>query len=161
MRSMFYRTAMNESHSMSNIAEFPLIWRWTSAAHALFSASELAGLRPCSLIEAARIRDASRSFDLRDGLDPRHFSSVRVQSADVSTLDGCTWLRAQAPDLSEQVTLSWDGETALRTGWEFFTARWDDFCYPMSDDVVVVPDSGSWILRFHHEEIFYFGDRNV
>jgi hypothetical protein len=152
---------MNENQSMSAIAEFPLIWRWTSAAHASFSESELAGLRPCSRTEAARIHDDSHSFDLRDGLDKRHFINVRVQSADISILDGCSWLRAQAPNLAEQVTVSWERDTALRTGWEFFTGHWDDFCYPLSDDVLVLPDSGRWVLRYHHDEIFYFGDRNA
>jgi hypothetical protein len=102
---------------MSAIADFPLIWRWTSSTHALFSESELAGLHPCSPAEAARIHDASRSFDLRDGLDEQFFSSVRVHSADISVLEGCSWLRAQAPNLSEQVTVSWERDTALRTSW--------------------------------------------
>jgi hypothetical protein len=57
--------------------------------------------------------------------------------------------------------VSWDRETALRTSWEFFTAHWDDFCYPLTDDVLIIPDCGSWVLRYHHEEIFYFGDRNA
>lgn len=151
---------MNESHSPSAIAEFPLIWRWTSATHALFSESELAGLHPCSPGEAARIYDESRAFDTRTGLDPKHFSSVRVQSADISIPDGCSWLRSQAPNITEQVTLSWGCETALRTTWEFFTAHWDDFCYPLSDDVLVLPDSARWALRYYHEETFYFGIRN-
>jgi hypothetical protein len=146
---------------MSDISGFPLIWRWTSSAHALFSASDLAALRPCSFIEAARIHDDSRPFDLREGLDPRHFRSVRAHSADISNREGCFWLRTQAPDLSEQVTVSWDRETALRARWEFFTAQWDDFCYPSSDDVLVIPDSGSWALRYHHSEIFYFGERDA
>jgi hypothetical protein len=152
---------MNESHPRSAIAEFPLIWRWTSAAHALFSESELASLHPCSPTEAARIHDDSRYFDLLDGLDKRHFSSVHVRSADISISEGCSWLRAQAPNLAERVTVSWERDTALRTIWEFFTARWDDFCYPLSDNVLVLPDSGTWVLRYHHEEIFYFGDRNI
>jgi hypothetical protein len=146
--------------STSPIAEFPLIWRWTSVSHALFSESELAGLHPCSLAEAASVHDISRSFDLRDGLDTRHCNNVRAQRADISISDGCSWLRAQAPDLSEQVTVSWDRETALSTSWEFFTAHWDDFCYPLSDDVIVLPNSGRWVLRYHHDEIFYFGDRD-
>jgi hypothetical protein len=153
--------AMKESHAVPAITDFPLIWRWTRATHALFSASELAGLRPCSLAEAAKIHDDSRSFNLRDGLDERQFRGVRVQSADIPTSDGCSWLRAQAPNITEQVTVSWDRDTALRTSWEFFTAHWDDFCYPSSDDVLVLPDSRSWVLRYHHEEIFYFGDRNA
>ncbi len=143
---------------MSDIADFHLIWRWTSPTHALFSASELAALRPCSPVDAARIHDESRAFDRRDGLDPQYFQAVREHSADVSILEGCSWFCAQAPDLSEQVAVSWDREMALRAPWEFFTAQWDDFCYPF-DDVLVIPDAGMWALRYHREEIFYFGDR--
>jgi hypothetical protein len=53
------------------------------------------------------------------------------------------------------------GSAIWRTSWEFFTAHWDDFCYPLSDDVLVLPDSGAWVLRYHHEEVFYFGNRNA
>jgi hypothetical protein len=144
---------------MSDISDFPLIWRWTSPIHAMFSAAELAALRPCSLVAAARIHDESRAFDQRDSLDPQHFQCIREHSADVSTREGCSWLRAQAPDLSEQVTVSWDREVALRVPWEFFTAQWDDFCYPSSDDVLIIPDGREWALRYHHSEIFYFGAR--
>ena len=142
---------------MSSIADFPLIWRWTSATHAMFSESELAGMQPCSPTEAALIHQETRKFDLRAGLDPQQFLSVSSQSADISNTDGCSWLRAQSPDLSEQVIVLWDRETALRTSWEFFTAHWDDFCYPFSDDILVLPRSGDWVLRYHHEETFYFG----
>src|SRR5688500_15641233 len=145
---------MSESHSKISIADFPLIWRWTNPTHALFSEFELASLRPCSPAEAARTHDASRSFDLRDGLDERYFSTVRRQRADIGVADGCSWLRARASNLGEQVTVSWERNTALRTSWEFFTAHWDDFCYPSSDDVLVLPDGGGWVLRYHHEEIF-------
>ncbi len=144
---------------MPAIADFPLIWRWTSPTHALFSPSELASLHPCSSAEAARIDEAFRPFTLRTGLDAQRFSSVLVQSADIPIADGCAWLRAQYATLSEQVTVSWDHAAALRTDWEFFTAHWDDFCYP-SDEVVIAPDSARWILFYHHDERFYFGNRN-
>src|ERR1051325_7311755 len=101
MANRRWHRRMKESRSMSAIAEFPLIWRWRSATHASFSESEWAGLRPCSPTEAARIHDDSRSFYLRDGLDKLHFSNVRVQSAKISIPDGCSWLRAQAPNLDE------------------------------------------------------------
>lgn len=143
---------------MPAITDFPLFCRWTSPT---FTESELAGLHPFSPAEAACIFDDSRPFDLRYGLDQRYFRSVQVHSADVPTSDGCTWLRAQAPNLAEQVTVSWERDTALRTSWEFFSAHWDDFCYPSSDDVLIVPDGGGWVLRYHHEEIFYFGNRNA
>lgn len=146
---------------MPAIGDFPLIWRWTSVTHALFSESELAGLHPYSATEAARIYNDSRPFAVGAGLNPQRFSRVLVQSADISIPVGCSWLRAQASNLAEQVTLSWDRETALRTSWEFFTAHWDDFCYPQSDEVLILPASGSWVLLFHHEETFIFGNRKV
>ena len=152
---------MNQGHSTSAITDFPLIWRWTRPTHALFSESELAGLHPISPAEAARIHDESHAFDLRDGLNQQYFDSVRVESADVPIPEGCSWLRAQAPNLTEQVTVSWDRDTALRTSWEFFTSHWDDFCYPSSDDVLILPESGSWVLRYHHEAIFFFGRREA
>lgn len=141
------------------ISDFPLVWRWTSPTHALFTRSELAGLHPCSPAEAARIDEALRPFTLRRGLDPQRFSSVLFHSADIPISDGCAWLRDQYPTLSEQVTVSWDHVTALRTDWGFFTAHWDDFCYP-SDEVVVAPDSARWLLFHLHDERFYFGIRN-
>lgn len=146
---------------MSAIADFPLIWRWTSAIHALFSESGLAGLHPCSPAEAAELHDASLRFLVADSLDPKQFDRVLTQSANLPLADGCSWLRAQAPNLAERVAVSWQRDTALRTTWEHFTARWDDFCYPSSDDVLVLPDSGSWIFLYHHAETFSFGNRDA
>lgn len=151
---------MNRSARTSAIAQFPLIWRWTSANHALFSESELAALRPCSPLEAARIHDDSHSLYGPNGLYEQHFTGLHIHAADGSISDGCAWLRAQAPDLSKQVVVSWDRQTALRTSWELFTAHWDDFCYPSSDDVTVIPDCCSWVLRYTHWEEFQFGTRN-
>jgi len=146
---------------MPDIADFPLIWRWTSSSHALFSASELAGMHPCSATDAARIYDQSRPFTARAGLDPKKFSSVLVHSAEIPIHEGCAWLRAQSADLAQQVTLSWDRCTALRTSWNFFTAHWDDFCYPLSDEVLILPENARWVLLYHYEEAFYFGNRNA
>ena len=156
---VIWRVTQRKNQAMPTISDFPLIWRWTNASHALFSESELEGLHPCSPAEAARFHDVSRSFDTRTGLDQMHFASVLVQSASISTSEGCSWLRSQASHLAEPVTVSWDRETALRTSWEFFTRHWDDFCYPSSDDVLVVPDSGDWALGYYHDESFYFGNR--
>ena len=144
---------------MSTITDFPLIWRWTSPTHALFSASELALLHPCSPAEAAYIYDGL-PFKLVVGFDPRQFGSLSLPTGDLSVAEGCAWLRARAGHLAEPVTVSWDRDTALHTTWELFTARWDDFCYPF-DRVVVLPASGMWRLLYHHSEAFYFGTRDT
>ena len=144
---------------MSAIADFPLIWRWTNPTHALFSASELALLHPCSSTEAARIYD-SLPFRLYVGFDPHQFGSLSLRTEPLSVAEGCAWLRALVSHLAEPVTVSWERDTALRTTWGLFTARWDDFCYPF-DRVVVLPASGLWRLLYHHSEAFYFGTRDT
>ena len=148
---------MNERHHPGAITDFPLAWRWTSPTHAVLSPAELAALKPCSSDETARIYERSLRFETADGLAPAEFETVLTQSADISGADGCSWLRAQAGDLEEQITVLWQRDIALRTTWELFTTRWDDFCYPSSDDVFVLPDSEKWVLRYHHEDIFFFG----
>ena len=144
---------------MSDIGDFPLLWRWTQSTHALFSAVELAALQPLPPEAAAQIFDGSLRFLNADSLAPEHFERVFIASADVPVIDGCGWLRARFTSLDEQVTLSWDRSTALQTTWGFFTARWDDFCYPASDDVLILPKSDRWVLLYHHEEEFHFARR--
>jgi len=74
------------------------------------------------------------------------------RSADVPNAVGRCWLRDQQPELSAQAFVSWREDAAIRTTWEIFTAHWDDFCYPSSDDVVVWPESERWALFYFHED---------
>jgi hypothetical protein len=37
------------------------------------------------------------------------------------------------------IVVSWDADTAVLTDTELFIEHWDDFCYPASDDVTVLP----------------------
>jgi hypothetical protein len=92
-----------------------------------------------------------------ESLDPRQFEHIQNHPADIAVADGGSWLRMCCPDFTGSVTLSWDSDTALHTSWELFTARWDDFCYPASDDVFILPDSRGWVLLYHHAEGFSFG----
>lgn len=137
------------------------MWRFTEPQCAVFSDAELERLHPLGADEAERIYRESLRFLGTDGLEEQQFESVLIRRADISTADGCSWLRSQCADLSEQVTLSWLPGTALRTNWDFFTARWDDFCYGASDDLIILPDSGRWVLFYHHEEEFHFASRNA
>lgn len=79
----------------------------------------------------------------------------------LSVTRGSATIRPLNPNLSEQVALSWSRDMSLRTSWEFFTAHWDDFCYPVSDEVLILPDSGGWVLLYQHQETFFFGNRNA
>jgi len=55
-----------------------------------------------------------------------------------------------------RVIVHWEHDTAIETRWTTFCEHWDDFCYPSSDDVTVVPMDRSWVLCYFHWEEFMF-----
>jgi hypothetical protein len=126
------------------IQEFPLAWRWTQAAHTILPADVLAAIRPLRQQEAAKIHE--RSSRQRDG------ATVSSPANDAAQ----NWLRSIQPDLSAPVIVCWSKDLAVETSWEIFTEYWDDFCYPSSDDISVIPVEGGWRLAYHHEEQFDF-----
>lgn len=132
------------------IQEFPLAWRWTQPSHAVLPDDVLANIRPLSQAEAADIH-------------ARSSQQTRVSHHCRADNNARSWLRTVQPDLSAAVFVSWSEELAVETTWEIFTEYWDDFCYPSSDDVTVLPVNGSWHLTYHHYEEFDFtnlGERN-
>jgi hypothetical protein len=143
------------------IREHPLAWRWTDAKYAVLTDATLAQMQPVEQREAERMFQRSLRFLVRDSLSPQEFGSILRQSADVPVEVGRRWLREQQTDLSARVFVSWQQDTAIRTTWEIFTAHWDDFCYPSSDDVIVWPQSERWALFYFHEQEFQFGKRRA
>jgi len=142
-----------------NIRDHTLAWRWTDRRYALFSEAVLAQMQPVEADEAARLCSRSLTFEGEDGLAESVFSVTTAFVGGMSQETGCRWLRELQPDVSVEVAISWDQSTAIRTTWEIFTAQWDDFCYPASDDAHVWPLSENWVLRYHHIEEFQFGRR--
>ena len=128
------------------IKEFPLAWRWTQSSRAVLPPEVLAGIRPLSPTEAAQVHKCS-SF-------PHSGMADSCSAEDVASIR--TWLRRVQPDLPARVFIGWSEDLAVETSWEIFTEYWDDFCYPSSDDVTIIPVIGSWRLIYHHYEQFKF-----
>ena len=59
-------------------------------------------------------------------------------------------------DDGQDVIVLWDKHVGAVVPWRVFCEYWDNFCYPSSDDNVIVPIEGSWFLWYHHEEQFWF-----
>jgi hypothetical protein len=144
-----------------NICEHRLAWRWTEPDHEVSPDTVLAQMSPVAEAEAERLCRGSLHLVTRDGLHPAEFSPIARRSADVALEVGRDWLREQQPILDLPVVVSWDESTAHRTTWEVFTAHWDTFCYPASDDVLILPDSIGWALAYFHWEEFQFGQRST
>jgi hypothetical protein len=132
---------------------FGLAWRWTQPSHNVLPPEVMAQITPVSQAIAPP------GVTARGELEQPLFDAIHRASADVPRDEGTTWLRQLPVALSEQVIVRWDTLTAVRTTWEIFTAYWDDFCYPSSDDVEVFPESGGWLLLYHHWEEFEWGRR--
>jgi hypothetical protein len=131
------------------IQDFPLAWRWTQPSHSVLPAEALAGIRPLSAREAADVCVVT----------PAGTASVVSTSASDSR-EVSQWLRRVQPDSHAAVYVSWSTDLAVETSWSIFAEYWDDFCYPSSDDVTVVPVSGGWQLVYHHYEQFDFTSRS-
>jgi hypothetical protein len=85
-----------------------------------------------------------------------NYAMFDTSGDETSTQD---WLRTVLPSREGDVLVSWDNATAAAVRLAVFIKYWDDFCYPLSYDVVVVPPSAEWVLYYFHEETFFFWNR--
>jgi hypothetical protein len=131
----------------------PLAWRWTQASHNVLPPEVMAQIVP---VPHAPMPSG---ITARGELDPSSFSEIQIASANIPCEEGTKWLHRLPVALSELVTVEWAPSTVIQTTWEIFTRFWDDFCYPVSDDVEIFPQSGEWLLLYHHWEVFEWGRR--
>jgi hypothetical protein len=134
------------------IEQFVLRWRWTDSRYNLLPADRLAQIRPLEASKAAELDAAARL-----AADPIPSTAAAFDSS--TDQDAREWLARTLPTTATSVLVSWSRDTAVQTTLDLFIKYWDDFCYPSSDDVVVVPPAGDWVLRYTHYEIMYFWRR--
>lgn len=137
-----------------DILQHPLAWRWGQ-----LPVDVLAQMEALSADDALIWHIQSLLFLDPDCLSPKFFEVVRFQNEGLACAEVGAWLRAQQPDLERRIQISWSEDLAVCTTWGIFTAYWDDFCYPSSDDVVIFPEAAEWVLLYHHTHEFQFGLR--
>jgi len=130
-----------------SIQEFPLAWRWTQPSHSVLSPDVLADIRPLPAAEAADISTATYSS---------RAPTATHAASEFDAKEVIQWLRRVQPDLHVRIYVSWSKAWAVEMSWDIFTRYWENFCYSASDDVTVVPVSGTWQLVYHHYEQFDF-----
>jgi hypothetical protein len=136
------------------IGDFPLVWRWTSETHAVFTPAELASMRAINERASATLHDYLLSQGLmRREPDPVSFQEVALDAEHLSEERVAAWLCALPVVQEERAWVCYPHwSNSVEVPWDLFVQRWDDFCYPSSDDVVVVPPSGAWVLEYWHYE---------
>ena len=141
------------------VLDCPLAWRWTQPSHAVLTAEELSAMA-CLVPEAAREAAAiSLLVHGPAGLLTPPVSGLRTLpvGAPPKEQEVRTWLKRLPTGSEQEVIASWDSEIALFLPWSLFVMRWDDFCYPSSDDITVFPVSQAWVLAYHHYAAFQWG----
>jgi len=141
------------------LKDFPLSWRWMNESYALLPDAVLARIHPLDEEQAAMLFNESLEHCVADGLDESKFSLSRIDTSGVLSLKISQWLFDRHNDRETEAFVSWQPDTAVKTTWGIFATYWNEFCYPASDDLCVWPESGAWVLLYHHEEQLQFGMR--
>ena len=150
-----------EENDFRAIDSFPLNWRWTDSRWNKLPPDALSSIQPLSESKARELCQYSLAFEDQSGLMESLFESTTRINTSGDEAEIRQWLINRSPDLNRTVVVSWDNELAALVRWEVFCEYWDDFCYPSSDDVMIFPQSGEWMLSYSHDEYFIYGERSV
>lgn len=124
--------------------QFELNWRWTNPSHSMLPQTELIQIRPLAVAAANRLHPELGNV----ALEGNKRTTTKGSAAEVAS-----WLHTILPSSSD-IAVFWSSSVAVLTTTEIFADRWSSFCYPSSDDLVVVPLSLSWQLEYNHWEEF-------
>ena len=150
-----------EETDFRSFDSFPLKWRWTDSRWNKLPYDALNSIQPLSEGKSRELCQYSLAFSNESGLIESLFDHIsRINTYDDSP-EIQQWLLELQPDLNPTVVVSWDNELAALVSWRVFCEYWDDFCYPSSDDAIILPPSREWMLFYSHDEYFMYGERRV
>jgi hypothetical protein len=148
---------LQENHFVA-LSEFRLAWRFNDPNYHVLPSEALADLRPLDASCAASINLSVTAASTVHQSGPSE-PIARIDAAgssDQAVKAASAELAALPIAGAQRVIVSWDQDHALETSWLTFRSYWNDFCYPSSDDVTIVPLEGGWTLRYHHWEQFSY-----
>lgn len=152
-----------QESDFSDLASFQLSWRWTQEAHTRLQHHELQKIQPILPKVAGRVyRELEKAVLSHFEMPGQNFFSCGASSLDVAGLDReatANWINEQLPKEEENVIVSWVSfgrDVAAVVQRDLFIKRWDDFCYPLSDDIDIWAPGLSFVLRYCRDEVFSF-----
>jgi hypothetical protein len=141
------------------VLQCPLALRWTQPSHAVLTAEELSGMACFVPVAAREVAATSLLVHGPEGLLTPPVSGLRTLPVGepAKEQEVRAWLERLPTGSEQEVIASWTSEIALFLPWSVFVTRWNDFCYPASDDITVFPVSQAWVLAYHHYDVFQWG----
>ena len=146
-----------EESDLRPLDSFPLKWRWTDSRWNKLPDYALNSIRPLGESKSRELSQHTLTFSNHSGLIESQFKNISRTDNSGDSTEIRRWLLDRSSDLNQTVVVSWDNNLAALVSWKVFCEYWDDFCYPSSDDVMIFPLSGEWMLFYSHDEYFMFG----
>ena len=149
-----------EEQDFIKMRRFPLAYRWTDSRFWKASKTHLEQIRPISPDTATQLWvnlcgnmfGETLTHPIVELQLSSHDGSYQIEENQKH--DVVKWLRFNLPNKPNQIAIFWEPAMAVLTNRNLFVNHWDNFCYPSSDDVFVWPLNVSWLLHYHHEEVF-------
>jgi hypothetical protein len=142
----------------ASIKNFSLSWRWTDSKYSQFSEDELKKIRPLKTIIAMQYYKEGISLLNKDAFTPSKDKFHKIENIQATQFKEVqNWLRSKIT--VNEIILSWDSNTAISVNTDLFIEKWDDFCYPSSDDIVISLKTKNSIILYQHSEIFWYAQK--
>lgn len=141
------------------ITEFELNWRWDKTHNSTITPIEIEQIQPVSKTESRRLNKVIDYFESIDNLRRQYKETDWISAnseSDIKIEEFRNRLISLLKPWNEDVIVTWNRTTTLRTTKEIFIKYWDNFCYTSSDDVTIISEETNWIMFFSH-----FGVANI
>ncbi|WP_306639816.1 hypothetical protein [Sanyastnella coralliicola] len=144
-----------DKNQIIDLEDFELNWRWKESHSSTILATEKAQIKPVSEKESERLNEMIAYFENEDNLRTAFHQTGWFSAKCDSDEDSSNFrnkLRSILEAYNEDVIVTWNRSTTLKTSKEIFIKYWDDFCYPSSDDITVISEETNWVLFYRHFE---------
>jgi hypothetical protein len=145
-----------DNSEIIDLKDFELKWRWEKTHNPDISDSEKPHIEPVSVTESKRLNKVIDYFEIEDNLS-RDFTETDWISANSESFEKVDAFRNTLSTIlkgwNENIIVTWNRTTTIRTTKELFLKYWDDFCYPSSDDVTIISEETNWVMFYNHIEV--------
>ena len=153
------KTVMNIKIDINEIIpleNFELGWRWQKSHNSSISEQEKKQILPISESESKKLDKVISYFEIEQNLVGVYSQTDWISASSESDQNMKKFQNLLVEILepwNEDVIIQWHRNLTLKTTKELFIKYWDDFLYPVSDDVTVISEKTNWILFYRHFEV--------
>jgi len=145
-----------DSKEIIPFGDFELGWRFSELHNPNISEEDLRQILPLSVTESKRLNKIIDFYEIESNRFINYqqtdwFRSSQENEQKIEKFKN--YLTEKLSNFPEDLIISWDRKTTLKTNKTIFLKYWTDFLYPLSDDVTIISENINWILFFTHYEV--------